>query len=58
MKIYSEHEEKMKELNKGSSQKKGGRCCFERTEAVKELTRYGQCVAIRGAHVHDQHVIL
>ena len=24
MKIYSEHEEKMKELNKGSSQKRGG----------------------------------
>ena len=39
MKIYSEHEEKMKELNKGSSQKRGGRCWFERTEAVKELTR-------------------
>ena len=24
MKIYSEHEEKMRELNKGSSQKRGG----------------------------------
>ena len=33
------------------------RCC-EWTEALRELTGKGQCTAKRGAHVHDNHVII
>ena len=33
------------------------RCC-ECTEALRELTGKGQCTAKKGAHVHDEHVII
>jgi len=37
--IHSEHKEEMKQLNKGSCQKKRGGHCCERSKAVRELTR-------------------
>ena len=52
----------MEGLNKGSSQNKGWvggkKYCCERTEALRELTGKGQCTAKRGAHVHDEHLII
>ena len=38
----------------GGREKRGG----EWTEALRELTGNGQCTANRGAHVHDEHVVI